>query len=83
LAENIITRDSQEPVIAHLVFNLISKLHIKISGDSFFFFSLQFEISANSNGSHLGSKIIAAQVSIQKILRQFFFSKYAKSVLIG
>ena len=56
-----LTRGSQEPVITHLVFNLTSKFHRKISTESFFF--LPFEISANSNDSHLGSKIISDQVS--------------------
>ena len=36
---------------------------------------LLFEMSANSNGSHLGSKIISAQVSKEKILGDFFLSK--------
>ena len=31
------TRGSREPVINHLVFNLTSKCHSKISTDSFFF----------------------------------------------
>jgi hypothetical protein len=56
---------------------LTSIFHRKISADSFF---LPFEISANSDGSHSGSKIISAQVSQQKIL---FSSKYAKSANIS
>jgi len=56
----------REPVIAELVFNLSRK----ISADSFF--CLSFEISAYSNGCHLGSKIISAQVTEQNILRSFF-----------
>jgi hypothetical protein len=59
----------REPVTAKLVFNLSSKFHRKISADSFF---LSFEISAYSNGCHLGSKIISAQVTEQNILRRFF-----------
>ena len=35
-------------------------------------FFLPFEISANSNSIHLGSKIISSQVSEQKILRRYF-----------
>jgi hypothetical protein len=56
------TRGSQEHVIACLVYNL-TNFYRKISADSFFI--LPFEISANSNGSHLGSMIISAQVSEQ------------------
>ena len=52
------TRGSQEPVIAHLVFNLTSKFHIKISADPFFG---QLKFLFNSNASHLGSKIISAK----------------------
>jgi hypothetical protein len=44
---------------------LTYKIHKKISAD---FFPLPFEISANSNG-RLGSMIISARVSEQKILR--------------
>jgi hypothetical protein len=44
-------------------FQFDSKFYRKISADSFFI--LPFEISANSNGSHLGSMIISAQVSEQ------------------
>ena len=57
------TRGSQEHVIACLVYNLTLIFSRKISADSFFI--LPFEISANSNGSHLGSMIISAQVSEQ------------------
>lgn len=51
--------------VCNLVFNLTYKIHKKISAD---FFSLPFEISADSNG-RLGSMIISARVSEQKILR--------------
>ena len=36
------TRCSQEPVIAHLVFNFTSKFHSTISADSFLFCHLKF-----------------------------------------
>jgi len=70
---------NREPVIAELVFNLSSKFHRQISADFFFFF-LSFEISAYSNGSHLGSKIISAQVTEQKILKRFFSPQNMQSV---
>jgi len=43
---------------------LTSKFQLNISADSFFF--LPFEISANSNATYLGSKIISAQDSEEK-----------------
>ena len=73
------TKCSQEPVIANLVFNFTSKFRRKISAD-FFFRHLKFLLILNSDGSHLGSKIISDQVSTQKIVRRFFFSKDAKSL---
>jgi len=51
-----------------VVFNLTSTFNRTISAD---FFVLPFEISAYSNGSHLGSKITFGQVFDHKIVCHF------------
>ena len=61
------TRCSQEPVIAHQVFNFTSKFHSTISADSFLFCHLKFLLIVMA--AILDQRSYSAQVSMQNILR--------------
>jgi hypothetical protein len=56
-------RDSHEPVIANLVFNMTSKFHRKISADSFFIFN---KFSTNSESSYIVCRIKLVNMNCQK-----------------
>jgi hypothetical protein len=68
-------RDSHEPVIANLVFNMTSKFHRKISADSFFIFN---KFSTNSESSYIVCRIKLVNMNCQKKKKKCWFSTTTK-----